>query len=330
MNSSRKKYIESCEISCVENAALGGYSQKFAIEGKKKNLPILLCLHGGPGSPVPFSVGCRGLFPEFTDQFIMVYWDQFGCGINNAPIDDSFTIEKFVKMTIDLITLLHNRFPDNKLYLFGLSWGSLLSLKAALAIPELIDGVVSFGQIVFSPMLSDGAFDAIEQSQAPKKYKRFAKMLKSEKQNQTQKNLMKFSKILRKYTNGYNNRNAKSAPVGDIIKGLLTGPDYRFKDFLAIVKNGYNKNSSLFEELRSVDLSKELESVSIPYNILQGETDIVTGTNDIKNLLKNCDNKNISFSVLPDTGHFPTENAMKEISGILSELSCRHENQSAV
>ena len=46
MNANRKTYIESCEISSVESAVLGGYEQKFAVEGKSKALPVVLCLHG--------------------------------------------------------------------------------------------------------------------------------------------------------------------------------------------------------------------------------------------------------------------------------------------
>ena len=59
----RKRYIKSCEVSEIVNVNLGGYEQKILVEGKSKNLPVVVCLHGGPGSPVPFSVGCRGLFP---------------------------------------------------------------------------------------------------------------------------------------------------------------------------------------------------------------------------------------------------------------------------
>lgn len=29
------------------------------IEGKNKDLPVVITLHGGPGTPIPFSVGCR-------------------------------------------------------------------------------------------------------------------------------------------------------------------------------------------------------------------------------------------------------------------------------
>ena len=46
--------------------SLGGYPQKVLIEGRSQELPVVITLHGGPGTPIPFSVGCRGLFPEFT------------------------------------------------------------------------------------------------------------------------------------------------------------------------------------------------------------------------------------------------------------------------
>ena len=313
MNNNRKSYISSCEISSIETVKLGGYQQKIAIEGKSKNLPIVICLHGGPGSPIPFSVGCRGLFPDITDHIIMVYWDQLGCGINNHKIDNSFTIAHFVKMTVDLIKAIRLRFPKNQLYLFGMSWGSILALYSAIQAPDLIDGVVTCGQVITAPMLSDSAFDAVEMSSAPAKEKKFARALRSRRQNPSLKEMMTFSKIIRKFTDGYNNHAAKSAPVGDIIKGLLSSPDYSFKDFIAIVKNGYIKNESLMQEMAATDLSGFFKDITVPYHIFQGETDIVTATNDVINLLDGLNNEKVSCTVLPNMGHFPSETAMKKI-----------------
>ena len=83
---------------------------------------IAATLHGGPGSPIPFSVGCRGMFPEFTERFLMVYWDQLGCGINNYQLDSRFTVDFFVEMAADLIVEVKKMFPGNPLILFGMSW----------------------------------------------------------------------------------------------------------------------------------------------------------------------------------------------------------------
>ena len=103
--SSRKKIIASNHISevCVFN--LGGYLQKVLIEGKRKSLPVVINLHGGPGMPVPFCIGCRGMFPEFTNKYIMVYWDQLGCGCNVNERAKELSVSNYVDMTIEIVDL---------------------------------------------------------------------------------------------------------------------------------------------------------------------------------------------------------------------------------
>lgn len=129
MDKKGKGIITENKVSKVYDWSLGGYKQKVLVEERMENLPIVITLHGGPGTPIPFSVGCRGLFPEFTDRFIMVYWDQLGCGINNYVIDDNFTIDSFVQMTKDLILEVKKVFPHNKVYIFFYVMGFYIECK---------------------------------------------------------------------------------------------------------------------------------------------------------------------------------------------------------
>ncbi len=75
MNKKRREVIENNKVSKMMTYSLNGYSQKVLFDGKNETSPVLLNLHGGPGMPIPFSVGCRGMFPDFTDHVIMAYWD---------------------------------------------------------------------------------------------------------------------------------------------------------------------------------------------------------------------------------------------------------------
>lgn len=319
MDKHRKKIIEGNQISRLYTFSLGTIPQKVLIEGKCREFPVVITLHGGPGTPVPFSVGCRGLFPAFTDNFIMVYWDQLGCGINDYIIADKFTIESYIEMTVDLIKEVKKLFPQNKLLLFGMSWGSLLSLHAMNRVPELLDGAVVWGQLVKNLFFHEEVYEALRCSKIPeKKYKR----LKEIDKNQIQpEDLKLMTACIRKYTDGYQNRKGASAPVAAIMKGLLTSPDYRLLDVKAIMVNGCAKSELLWPELLKIDLTEALKSVSKPYCMLQGDTDIVTSTKVVKKILESSDNKKLSLKVIKNSGHIPGKEGMEAVLAALYELS---------
>lgn len=303
------------EISEICSFSLGGYEQKVLIEGKSKDNPLVITLHGGPGTPIPFSVGCRGLFPEFTDEFIMVYWDQLGCGINNYVIDDSFSIDSFVLMTEELIGKIKTMFPNNKILIFSTSWGSILSAKLLAKNPYAVDGVIACGQIVKNVFICDEVRDALSQTSiSVKKMERIKNITKD---NFIGKDLQLISSTLRKYTNAYQNKDGKKTPMWVIIKGLLTSPDYKMKDFKAIMVNGYMKNTSLWKEIIPIDLTEYLKNVQIPYIILQGDTDIVASTKVVKELVDGSNNANLQCRVIPNTGHLP---GIKMMDAVLTAL----------
>ena len=320
--SKRKKYIKSCEISEVIAVQLGDFEQKILIEGKSKRLPVVIMLHGGPGSPVPFSVGCRGRFPEWTNKAIMVYWDQLGCGINNYKLNDSFHIETFVQMTCELVDYIKQRFPENKLYLFGVSWGSILTLNCALRVPEKLDGAFVYGQVLKNLFFNEEVAHSFDNAskKAKQKVKEILETGTDCEYEVLDRNLKMLYKLLSKYTNAYFNKNVKRAPIGKIVFGILTSPDYSLKDFKAVMKNGYANNKSLWKELLSIDLTPLLSEIEIKYLLLQGETDIVASTANVIKAVESCGNKNVTVKVVKNSGHMPSAEAMVEFSRTLLQF----------
>lgn len=314
MNKARKQYIKECEVSELVKVNLGGYEQKILIEGKSKDLPVVIVLHGGPGSPVPFSVGCRGLFPEWTSKAVMVFWDQLGCGANNYKLDDSFKISNFIGMTCDLVNYIKSRFPQNKLYLFGVSWGSILTLNTVLRMPEKLDGAFVYGHVLKNLFFNDEVVSAFYG--APQSVKNdVQKIIQTGTDCEYKvldKNLKTLYKHLKKYTNGYFNKNAEPLPIGLVVKGLLQSPDYSLRDFKAVVKNGYANNTSLWRELLKIDLSPLLSEIKIKYLIMQGDTDLVTSTATVLKETEACNNSNITVKIVKNSGHMPSTAAMTD------------------
>lgn len=313
----RKNVISSNEISELCSFELDGYEQKVLIEGKRKDSPIVITLHGGPGTPIPFSVGCRGLFPEFTNNYIMVYWDQLGCGINNYMIDDTFSIDSFVQMTEELVEYIKKKFPNNKVLIFSTSWGSILSAKLLERNPHAVDAVITCGQIVKNVFICEDVKNALCQRGIPKK--KLERINNITVENVTGKDLQLISDSLRKYTDAYQNKTGAKAPIGPIIKGLITSPDYKMKDFKAIMVNGYMKNTSLWNEILRLNLTEQLKKVEIPYIILQGDTDIVASTQTVKELVSISNNTNLRYKIVANTGHMPGVEMLDTLLSVLQE-----------
>ncbi len=317
MDRRRKQVIEKNEVSQVYTFKLGGVAQKVLVEGRSKELPVVICLHGGPGTPIPFSVGCRGLFPEFTDKFIMVYWDQLGCGINDYKLKDEFGVESFVEMTADLVREVKKLFPYNQIILFGMSWGSVLALKVLKHVQ--VDSVVVWGQVLKRLFMNDEVYEALEAAGlSSKKIKRIKDITPD---NFTDKDMQFLAGSVKKYTEGYFNKQGAKITLGPIIKGLLTSPDYRLKDFKAIMVNGTVTGTRLWPELLKMDLTKELQEVNMPYYILQGDTDIVTSTKEIQRVVANADNLNLHCDVIRHSGHMPGKEGMDAVYETLMSVT---------
>lgn len=226
-------------------------------------------------------------------------------------IDESFTIDSFVQMTWELIQKVKELFTDNKLFIFSTSWGSIMSTRILEKNCHVVDGVVAWGQIVKDIFFNEEVVNALDKTKLSKTKLEIIKT--AQRENVSSRELQLVSSSIRKYTNGYQNRMGEQAPIGPIIKGLLTSPDYSFRDFKAIMVNGYQKNSSLWREILQIDLSGILTKVDIPYVILQGDTDIVASTATVKELVQSSHNSNLQCEIIANSGHMPGKEGMDRV-----------------
>ena len=66
----------------------------------------------------------------------------------------------------------------------------------------------------------------------------------------------------------------------------------------------------MFQELIHLDLQSTLKSITVPYLILQGDTDIVTSTKYAEAFVKESGNENLHFAVVKNGGHIPGRDDM--------------------
>ena len=314
----RKQIISENEISRMVEWNLSGYPQKVLLEGRRKELPVVICLHGGPGTPIPFNAGCRGLFPELTNRFIMVYWDQLGCGINNRPMKDIFSLERMVEMTRELVLEVRKLFPHNPICLLSISWGTVLSALAAEKLGDELTGVVASGQVVKDLIFNPHTAKLLESPEIPVKQRE--KLRGIRKETAQAPDFQRIMSSLQKYTVGYMNPGdqAKSLPL---ILGMLRSPDYSLRDFMAIVKNGYTGLDTPIRTLLDVNLEAQLQNVKVPYRIFQGQTDGITPAALVKEVVEKAGTPLLSWEMIPDSGHFFGPRVMEALTAALEALT---------
>ncbi|HNT76669.1 MAG TPA: alpha/beta hydrolase [Anaerolineae bacterium] len=134
-------------VNGLERVTLGGVKQWISIRGHDRRNPVLLFLHGGPGSAnlAKLRVQC----PELEQHFVVVTWDQRGAGKSQAAFDaDTLSIEQIVSDTHELILMLKARFGVDAVYLMGFSWGTVPGLLVAARYPKDLHAYIGAGQIV--------------------------------------------------------------------------------------------------------------------------------------------------------------------------------------
>lgn len=151
-NKAEQRAIRSPKgINSLEPVRIGGIDQWIEVRGQNINNPILLFIHGGPGTPfIPLAGAFQGPWEKY---FTVVQWDQRGAGktytSNNAEVlRRTMNVAQMEQDTLDVANYLRNRFKREKIFVLGHSWGSVLGLWLAHEHPEIIYAYVGVGQVV--------------------------------------------------------------------------------------------------------------------------------------------------------------------------------------
>ena len=135
-------------ISMLQQLLINDSEQTIMINGDDKSNPLLLFLHGGPGTP---QIGyARKYQSELEKHFTVVNWDQRGAGLSysNEIPGSSMTLDQLTADTIHLTERLCKQFNRQKIYIAGYSWGSVLALHVLQERPDLYDGYIGISQVV--------------------------------------------------------------------------------------------------------------------------------------------------------------------------------------
>ena len=143
-------------VAEITTVTLGGHEQTVMIRGRSVDNPVLLYLAGGPGGT---DLGAMRADVGLEQHFVVATWEQRGVGKSYAALEpvETLTPEQMVRDTVELTNYLRERFGEEKIYLMGNSWGTILGVLVVDQHPELFHAYIGTGQMV-SPRETDIMF----------------------------------------------------------------------------------------------------------------------------------------------------------------------------
>ncbi len=262
-------------IASLEKVKLGGYEQWILIRGNSNRNPVILFLHGGPGTS---DMGLlRRNMQDLEKHFTVVSWDQRGAAKSfsaNIPIS-SMNINSFVRDAHELTDFLCKRFRQKKIFLTGHSWGSVLGILTIQKYPELYYAYIGIGQI--ANMMENEIISyewTLEQAKRSDKKSDIKTLIEIGKPPYTgnwRKKFMTERRLLGKY--GGELYGSSNGAFFLVLKNLILSPEYNTKDKINFFRGIFTSVKLLFPELLQTDFMTQALNLNIPVYFILGKHD---------------------------------------------------------
>lgn len=266
-------------IASVEKVRLGGVDQWLILRGEDLDKPVLLFLSGGPGG----SEAARVLLfnQQLEKEFVVVIWEQRGCGKSYPSLNPKtdLTLEQYTSDIIELTEMLRTRFDEEKIYLVGHSWGTIIGVRAAQQRPDLFHAyvgtaqmvdVLETDQIIYRMMMDhsrqsgDSGFVQTLESQGPPPY--FGK-----------NPVGPYSTLFGREYAVYEFPNIKNPEYrrdGDILELMLKQPEYGWLDRVYYLLGLMNTFNAVYPQLQEMDFRQDATAFELPVILVLGRHDM--------------------------------------------------------
>jgi pimeloyl-ACP methyl ester carboxylesterase len=299
---------------------INSVEQGMFIKSKNVTNPVLLYLHGG----MPDYFLTQRYPTGFEDYFTVVWWEQRGSGLSyNADIPpETMTLEQMISDTLEVTNYLRHRFGQEKIYLMGHSGGTFIGIQAAARAPELYYAYIGMAQMSY---------------QLKSEWLAYNYMLEQFKVNGNIRMVRKLEAAPVTITNGtpdaylaVRDEAMHSLGVGTThdMKSVVTGiflPSLTSREYTLLEKlnmwRGKSRSgvSSLWDEMITTDLSKQVPELDLPVYFFHGIYDYTCSYTEAKSYFEKLKAPLKGFYTFEQSAHSPLFEEPEKTLKILQE-----------
>ena len=263
-------------IASLEKVKIGEQEQWILIRGTDTKKPVILFLHGGPGTADMNLI--RRYMHELENHFVVVSWDQRGAGKSFAAINpnSSMNINQFVSDACELTQMLCHRFNQEKIFLAGHSWGSVLGILSVNRQPDFYYAYIGIGQIVNMYENEKISYEwTLERAKNANNKQAVEKLNKIGHPTYTgdnwQKKFMTERRLLAKF--GGELYGSSKGAFPSVMRCLLRSTEYNLLDKINFFRGIFSTSRMIFFELMKINLMEQAPVLNVPVYFVLGEHD---------------------------------------------------------
>lgn len=286
-----------------EFVLINGIDQFLFHLGTKIDNPVMLFLHGGPGSSE--SLFTEAFQHRWEDKYTVVHWDQRGAGKTLTKNPDKLpTIELMLEDLLEVIRYLKKKYNKNKIILLGHSWGSVLGTLFIKSYPEEVAYYIGVGQVVCMVENEQIGYNKVKEVITQANDKKSMEKLESigEYPGETiifDKVFLKKCKVVRKLQGKYQ---LDSESDFNSVKTILKSPIFKLSDILAFF-NIAKANKQVHRYLGEFNLRAESPDYKIPIYYILGGNDWQVPYIIAQDYFTKIEAPRKMITIIPDAGH---------------------------
>ncbi|MBS4192816.1 alpha/beta hydrolase [Bacillus sp. FJAT-49705] len=290
-------------IYLEEYISINGIKQFMFHLGTSYDNPVMLFLHGGPGSVE--SLFTCAFQEKWEEIYTVVHWDQRGAGKTLTKNPDKLpTIDLILQDLFEVIQYLKKKYNKQKIVILGHSWGSVLGSVFIRKYPEEVAYYIGVGQVI--NMLENEQVgykkvkELIEQADDKRSMKRLEKI------GEYPGNKIVFNKKFLKKCDEVRKLQGKYKLGMKIDLALwitvFKSPIFKFSDIIAFMKI-FQANAKLHSFLGEFNLSNEPAIYQVPIYYILGGNDWQAPYIIAQKYFEEINAPNKNIYVIPNAGH---------------------------
>lgn len=288
-----------------EDIMINNTKQNILTLCSDRDNPVLLMVHGGPGSPdrpLVCKYNC-----ELANYFTIVCWDQRCSGLSYSKKNkcEPLTIELMISDLKELVISLIGKYKQDKIYIAGHSWGAHLGLRFAEKYPQYVQYYIGTGQGISSIADEIDKYNFVKiQAENSNDWKALRKLESFGVPNgmlyqHDTENARKYvSKLVHKY-GGYIHPKSSLSMKSYLFLYLR----YYGINTIKVLKGIHYSVSQLSSIAEQDNAILEIKSLDVPILLIFGEMDYICPASTAKRWFDNLSAPKKEFVVIPGAAH---------------------------